>query len=310
MQRPVLLGFCLVCVLVLVVFGIPNEVDANTIALAILAGAVLFGSLIVFYRSFRSSSLRNILACAIESNTQPVFITKAPLDIEEPFIFTNQAFKKMFPTPNGVKGLTSFKALRNFFDFNEAALGELARLQQMANTGVSGHAELSIRGERGKKDWLHISIQPFPVLGERSNFVLWRAQDITAQHEIDEARRLEEKTFSDFLDNLPAGFFSADSDGNIIYANNKFVEWLGVSFEELRTRGLRFADFVVAGSPDAALGGPETGVNGDVTLRGPGGSLFKACLVQSEHIDENDYMNYSRSVLLRDLTWREGLRLA
>ncbi len=304
MQRPVLLGFCLVCVLVLVVFGIPNAVDANTIALAILVGAVLFGSLIVFYRSFRSSSLRNILACAIESNTQPVFITKAPIDIEEPFIFTNQAFKKMFPTPNGVKGLTSFKALRNFFDFNEAALGELARLQQMANTGVSGHAELSIRGERGKKDWLHISIQPFPVLGERSNFVLWRAQDITAQHEIDEARRLEEKTFSDFLDNLPAGFFSADSDGNIIYANNKFVEWLGVSFEELRTRGLRFADFVVAGSPDAALGGPETGVNGDVTLRGPGGSLFKACLVQSEHIDENDYMNYSRSVLLRDLTWR------
>ncbi len=304
MQRSALQGLCLVGIAVLIAFGAVNTVGADAIALAILAGAALIGSFFAFYRSFRGASLQTIISCAIDRNAHAAFITTLPVDVEAPFVFSNQAYKIIFSAPEGGIFPDSLSTLSQIFDASEAALDELSRLQQLASSGGTGHTELSIKRETDKHDWLRISIQPFRVPGELHDFGLWRARDVTAQHEMDEARRLEEKTLADFLDNLPAGFFSADPDGNILYANNKFVEWLGVSFEELRTRGLRFADFVVAGSADAAFGAPESGVSGDVTLRGPSGSLFKACLVQSEHLDDNDQMSYSRSVLLRDLTWR------
>ena len=303
-QRPSLQAFCLFGITALLAFGVVKAEGNNSIALAVLAGIAFCGSLIIFYRAFSGPSLQELITCAIDSNAQAAFITTLPVEVEAPFIFTNQAFKKMFSTFEGLRNLNSFKSLSEIFASSEETLDELSRLQQMASSGIPGHAKFLINKGPDKHNWLRISIQPFQVPGERRNFVLWRASDVTSQHEMDEARRLEEKTFSDFLDNLPAGFFSADSEGNIIYANNKFVEWLGVSFEELRARGLRFADFVVAGSADAAFGAPESGVSGDVTLRGPSGSLFKACLVQSEHLDENKNMSYSRSVLLRDLTWR------
>ena len=304
MQRPALQGLALAGISALTAVGTANTTGTDSIALALLAGATLSGSVAAFYRSFRGASLKTIIACAIDSNNEAVFITALPVNYESTFIFTNQAFKVLFPASEGTRAFNSLSALSKIFDDEEVALDELTRLQLTANAGGIDHSELSIIGALGMSEWRRLSVQPFQVPGKRVNFVLWRARDVTSQHEMDEARRLEEKTLADFLDNLPAGFFSADAEGNILYANNKFVEWLGVSGEELRARGLRFADFVVAGSADAAFGAPESGVSGDVTLRGPSGSLFKACLVQSEHLDDNDQMKYSRSVLLRDLTWR------
>jgi two-component system cell cycle sensor histidine kinase/response regulator CckA len=304
MQRPVMQGVGLAGIAVLITFGVANTAGPAAIPLAALAGAALGGSLTAFYRFSRSASLQTIVACAIDNSPHAAFITTRPADRETPFVFTNQAFKTLFLTPGGALAFNSLSTLSQILDGGEAALDELARLQVTASAGGADHCELSIRGASGKREWRRLSIQPFEVPNEKGDFVLWRFRDVTAQREMDEARRLEAETFTDFLDNLPAGFFSADAEGNILYANNKFVEWLGISAEELRARSLRFADFVVAGSADAAFGAPESGVSGDVTLRGPSGSLFKACLVQSEHLDDNDHMTYSRSVLLRDLTWR------
>ena len=304
LRRPAVQGTGLGLIAALAAYGVANSAGPDAIALAVLAGATLTGSLASFYRLSRGASLQAIVACAIDNSAHAAFVTALPVDREAAFVFTNQAFKTLFPLPEGGRALNSLGALSQILDGGEAALDELARLQATASAGGMDHSELSIRGASGNREWRRLSIQPFQVPGEKGDFVLWRARDVTARREMDEARRLEEETFADFLDNLPAGFFSADAEGNILYANNKFVEWLGITGEELRARSLRFADFVVAGSADAAFGAPESGVSGDVTLRGPSGSLFKACLVQSEQLDDNGDMTYSRSVLLRDLTWR------
>jgi two-component system cell cycle sensor histidine kinase/response regulator CckA len=303
-QRQILIGAAFAWVAALAAFGVTITVGADAIALAILTGVALSISLAAFYSSFHGASPQTIITCATDSNDQAAFITALPLDREAPFVYTNKAFKLLFPATERARAPNSLSALSQIFDGGEDVLDQLTHLQATVSSGGIDNSEFSIIGLSGKLEWRRFSVQPFQVPGERFDFALWRAQDVTAQHEMDDARRLEEKTFADFLDNLPAGFFSADASGNILYANNKFVEWLGVSSEELRTRSLRFADFVVAGSADAAFGAPESGVSGDVTLRGPSGSLFKACLVQSEHLDDNDQMSYSRSVLLRDLTWR------
>jgi two-component system, cell cycle sensor histidine kinase and response regulator CckA len=291
------IGFCLLAVIA--VFGALNASGASLTILTALAGAALAAALWSFYQLVRGTSVENVIAAAIDNSGEAVFVTALPVDGETPLTYANPAFSSLFPAP-----VDTLSALALLLEGGESALDELARLRATANAGGAGHSELPFKGASGSLEWRRISVQPFKIPGARQGHVLWRSRDITARREMDAARAREGETFADFLDNLPAAFFSADADGNILYANNKFVEWLGVTAEDLRARNMRFSDFVVAGSADAAPGSSESGVSGDVTLRGPGGSLFKACLVQSEQLDENGEMTYSRSVLLRDLTWR------
>ena len=291
------IGFCLLGVII--VIGALNTSGVFLTIMTALAGAAFAAALWLFYQVLRETSIENVVAAAIDNSAEAVFVTALPVDGETPLVYANPAFSSLFPTR-----IDHLGTLAQLLEGGESALDEFARLRATANAGGTGHCELSIKGASGALEWRRISAQPFHIPGARHGHVLWRSRDITARREMDAARAREGETFADFLDNLPAAFFSADGDGNILYANNKFVEWLGVTAEDLRAQNLRFSDFVVAGSADAAPGSSESGVSGDVTLRGPSGSLFKACLVQSEQLDENGDMIYSRSVLLRDLTWR------
>ena len=269
-----------------------------------VVGAGAAAGLWSFYGLMRGSPVENVVAAAINNSGEAVFVSTLPIADDAPLIYANPAFHRLFPAPPGAPQVETLRALALLLDGGESVLEELARLQGTANAGGVDHGELPIKGQAGTLEWRRLSVQPFQIPGDKGTYVLWRSRDVTARREMDAARAREGQTFADFLDNLPAAFFSADENGNILYANNKFVAWLGVTLEDLRARNMRFSDFVVAGSADAAVGSPESGVSGDVTLRGPGGSLFKACLVQSEQLDANGDMLYSRSVLLRDLTWR------
>lgn len=271
--------------------------------LSVLSGVALAGGGWSFYRLMSGVPSDALVSAALKGSTEAAFIVLQPIDRDAKFAYANPAFHRMFPAISGHKPIETLNEMGLLLDGDETAIHELKRLQISAEAENSDHAELPFKGLSGT-EWRRLSVQSFHIPGNKGAYSLWRVRDVTARREMDEARRREEETFADFLDNLPAGFFSADENGNILYANNKFVDWLGISAEELRARNMRFSDFVVAGSADAATGAPESGVSGDVTLRGPGGSLFKACLVQSEQLDDNGEMIYSRSVLLRDLTWR------
>ncbi len=269
-----------------------------------LAGSGFAGILWSLFRHSRGPSVEDVLASALRKSGEATFVTEMPVNEEIPFAFANPAFHTLFSRPDGAGAVETLSGLAALLADKDGAVEELARLQATANAGGTDHCELPLKGVSGSIEWRRLSVQPFKASGGGKGYALWRGRDVTARREMDEARRREEEVFADFLDNLPAGFFSTDANGNILYANNKFVEWMGITVDQLRSRNMRFADFVVAGSADAATGMEETGVSGDVTLRGPGGSLFKACLVQSEQLDDEGYMAYSRSILLRELTWR------
>ncbi len=274
--------------------------------LSIIGGGALCGFIYQIYKIYKGTPEQKIISSAIDDGFEAIFISTLPIDRAAPFIFVNKAFDQLFSAPKGSPEIKSLVDLGRILDEGDVANDRLDRVVEAANFSKSDQTDLSIKHSSINRRY-SLSVHPFKVPGEKREFVLWRARDVTTQREMEETRRMEEETFTDFLYNLPAGFFSADDQGTILYANKKFVEWLGISVDDLRGRNLRFADFVVAGSADAAHSAPETGVSGDVTLRGPSGSLFKACLVQSEQLDDQGQMLYSRSVLLRDLTWRGGV---
>lgn len=304
MRNPTLHTGGFAALAVIMIFTTAAAEGPLQITLSGLCGAALAGTAWSAYRYISGPAWDVIVATAIENSSEAAFVTPKPVEREAAFTFANRAFHTLFSELNKGPGVSSLAGLAQMLDDGEASLDELARLISTAGAGGADHAELPFRGAGGNVEWRRLSVQPFEVPGAKGGYVLWRGRDVTARREMDAVRRREEETLADFLDNLPAGFFSADEHGNILYANNKFVEWLGISADELRARNMRFSDFVVAGSADAALVAEESGVSGDVTLRGPGGSLFKACLVQSEQLNDHGDMAYSRSILLRDLTWR------
>ncbi len=75
--------------------------------------------------------------------------------------------------------------------------------------------------------WVRISAQPAPG-SDPAGYRLWRLQDISA----DRAR--QEQAFSrlqfiiTYLDNAPAGFFSAQPGGAVDYINATLAQWLGI----------------------------------------------------------------------------------
>ena len=62
---------------------------------------------------------------------------------------------------------------------------------------------------------------------------LWRAEDVTADREMDIVRHREEAHLADFLDLLPVGFFSADTKGNFQYINQTLANWLDDTTEKI-----------------------------------------------------------------------------
>ena len=58
----------------------------------------------------------------------------------------------------------------------------------------------------------------------------------------------------DYLDHAPAGFFSAEPDGRIVYLNATLAEWLGIDLTRFDAGALKLAD-IVQGDGIALLAG-------------------------------------------------------
>ena len=245
-------------------------------------------------RRHRLDGVAGLLTDAAESSPEACLITTA----EGRFVYANAAFARLFP------GVSSIDALGAILDDGEHWTEAFRRLRAAAAAGVSGAADLPIKGAGDAVEWRQVSVRP---LAGQPPHAIWHAGDITARREMDSVRRREEEAMADFLDNLPAGFFSVDAEGRILHANATLAGWLGLPAARMRAEGMVFSDFVVASGAAWRGDDEEPAMNGEVTLEAADGSTFPALLLQSMRSDDDDgTMLYSRSLVLRDVTWRTG----
>ncbi len=273
-------------------------------ALVALAGLIRSAG-----RRARSGEVAGILLGAAEGSPEAQLIATAQGDT----LYANPAFRRLLAPPAAIDALAAMVDDAGDEGGGADPAGELARLRAAAGTGVAQHADVPLRRPSGALEWWRISASP---LSGTPGHVLWRAEDVTARRELETVRRGEEEMLADLLDHLPVGFFSADGDGRILYANQTLGGWLGVAAGDLSSAGRSFADFVVAtgSAPNGGTGAPDS--NGEVTLRREGGGTFRACLVQSQRLDEDGDFAYSRSLLIRPLalggdgggSWEESER--
>jgi len=89
--------------------------------------------------------------------------------------------------------------------------------------------------------WFRISVQPMPAdprSGRKGALVVWQLDEITQDRARDEANFAKVQAAIAYLDSAPAGFFTADAEGNIEYLNATLAQWLGLDLSEVAGRPL------------------------------------------------------------------------
>ena len=261
----------------------PEFAVAAAIA-AVLALAAMAVAVRLFLAAGAAGRIGGFMLAAAEASPEACLLT----DGDEAFVYANSAFHRLFALA------VSLDAIAAIVEGGEGPAREFARLRASAAAGIADYAEIAVRIPAGAVEWRRISV--VPARGH-TGYALWRAEDVTARRELEAVRRREEETLADLLDHLPVGFFSADADGRMVYANQTLAGWLGMEAADVRARALKFADFVT--DTDAAPRSDEPGEHGEVTLRAGDGETFRAYLVQSQQTGGDGKFLYSRSVVMR-----------
>jgi len=95
--------------------------------------------------------------------------------------------------------------------------------------------------------WFRISVQPMPPdprSGRKGALVVWQVDEITQDRAREETSFAKVQAAIDYLDNVPAGFFTADANGRIEYLNATLAQWLGLDLSDVSNRQLKLGQIM------------------------------------------------------------------
>jgi two-component system cell cycle sensor histidine kinase/response regulator CckA len=124
------------------------------------------------------------------------------------------------------------------------------RLLKAAREGRRSQEEVRIPGVTAR--WLRLRVRRLGESKQDARMTVWSVADVTRERERQENVFQELQHAIDYLDHAPAGFFSVDAAGSIVYLNATLADWLDHDLAEVGTGSLKLAD-IVAGQGTALL---------------------------------------------------------
>jgi two-component system cell cycle sensor histidine kinase/response regulator CckA len=227
---------------------------AEPIVLAILAGLAVIGVFCLFAGAvgilhFGGRHARNDVTQAFVDNLpQGALIA----DQAGRVLYANEAYRDLL----GLDQQQNVPAPDRAFAGNPHLAEAIFRLSRAAQQGRSLKEEFRLPppGEAEEEAgvsprWFRISVQPMPPdprSGRKGALTVWQLDEITMDRAREEASFAKVQAAIAYLDNAPAGFFTADADGNIEYLNATLAQWLGLDLSEVAGRGLKLAGIMPA----------------------------------------------------------------
>jgi two-component system, cell cycle sensor histidine kinase and response regulator CckA len=127
------------------------------------------------------------------------------------------------------------------------------RLLKAAREGKRLQEEVRIAGIKGRPArWLRFNIRPLGSGRRDGRLTIWSLSDVTRERDRQENAFQVLQHSIDYLDHAPAGFFSVDDKGDIVYLNATLANWLDQDLAQVGSGGLKLAD-LVAGDGAALL---------------------------------------------------------
>ncbi len=173
-------------------------------------------------------------------------------------IYANAAYLDLI----GASGPQDARPVERVFIGDADASEAIFRLLKTAREGKRLQEEVRVGPSQGRPArWLRLKIRPLGA-GRRGSLTVWSLTDVTRDRERQENVFQELQHAIDYLDHAPAGFFSADASGAIVYLNATLANWLEQDLASVAAGGLKLAD-LVSGDGAALL----------TTLRAPAGEV-------------------------------------
>ncbi|HXW26016.1 MAG TPA: response regulator [Xanthobacteraceae bacterium] len=127
------------------------------------------------------------------------------------------------------------------------------RLTKAAREGRRLQEEVRLPGQAGEAArWLRLRVRPLAERGREARATVWTVADVTRDRERQENVFQELQHAIDYLDHAPAGFFSLDAAGEIVYLNATLAGWLDYDLAQFGSGGLKL-DNIVTGEGAALL---------------------------------------------------------
>ena len=125
------------------------------------------------------------------------------------------------------------------------------RLVKAAREGRRAQEEVRIAGPESAR-WLRMRVRPLGPSKRDARLSVWSIADVTRERERQENVFQELQHAIDYLDHAPAGFFSVDGNGTIVYLNATLANWLDHDLAQVGAGSLKLGD-IVAGEGAALL---------------------------------------------------------
>jgi two-component system cell cycle sensor histidine kinase/response regulator CckA len=178
------------------------------------------------------------------------------------------------------------------------------RLLKAAREGRRGQEEVRIGAHKGESArWLRIRVRPLGDDKRHARMTMWSLADVTRDLERHENVFQELQQAIDYLDHAPAGFFSAEANGNVVYLNATLANWLDHDLGQVGSGGLKLDD-ILAGEGAALLttlaavpGDVKTEVL-DIDLKTRGGRTVPARLFHKVAFGADGAPGASRTLVL------------
>ena len=206
----------------------------------------------------------------------------------------------------GVKRLVG---VENLYAGHPEISDRIYRLAQAARRGVAAQEELRLApgaaaagSKAGQSVWYRVSVAPIAASLGR-NYTLWRLADISSDRSNQEGAFARLQYIIGYLDRAPAGFFSTESDGRIVYVNATLAGWLGLDLEETANGTLKLEDIAASDGRQLILGvapaaGEERTETFDLDLKAKNGGKLPVRIIHRTDFGAGGEARPSRSLVL------------
>ena len=186
-----------------------------------------------------------ILRSVIDNSADAIVIT-------EPggrAIYANRAYAELAEARNA----DEVRPIERVFIGDPDVSESIYRLLNAAREGKRLQEEVRIAGNAGEPGrWLRLRVRPLGGDGRQARNTVWSITDISRERERQENVFQDLQHAIDYLDHAPAGFFSVDAKGAIVYLNATLAGWLDYDLASVGSGGMALSE-IVAGDGAALL---------------------------------------------------------
>jgi two-component system, cell cycle sensor histidine kinase and response regulator CckA len=223
-------------------------------------------------------------------------------------IYANQPYRALLSQESRGKTV----GIENLYSGHPDISDRIYRLAQAARDRRQGSEEFRLAAgssaagaKADEPSWIRITVAPIAAsLGQV--YALWRLRDVSLDRQRQESAFARLQFIISYLDHAPAGFFSTDADGRIVYLNATLASWLGLDLEKVAEATLKLEDIATIDGKQLLLGiAPRAGQERidtiDIELKTSEGRLLPVRIMHRTDFDQTGQLRPSRSLVLRRL---------